>query len=166
MIRTSEIRIRSAHLDELADILALLERVCLPVDELGDHLATALVARAGATLVGCIALELYGESALLRSLAVDPAYRGRGLGQRLTQKALEIARQKGLTHVYLLTETASKFFPRFGFRAVNRDEVPSSVRASVEFTTACPSSALAMGLSLENVLMHGPDDSIGSRPGA
>jgi amino-acid N-acetyltransferase len=53
-----------------------------------------------------------------------------------------------MRRVFLLTETAAKFFPRFGFRAVSRADVPESVRASLEFTTACPQGALVMELSL------------------
>src|SRR2546426_9100157 len=46
--------------------------------------------------------------------------------------------------VYLLTETAGGFFPRFGFRAIPRDAVDPAVQRSVEFTSACPTSALVM----------------------
>ena len=46
--------------------------------------------------------------------------------------------------VYLLTETAAEFFPRFGFRPIARDTVDPAVRASVEFTSACPDTALVM----------------------
>jgi len=50
--------------------------------------------------------------------------------------------------VYLLTETAGHFFPRFGFHAISRAEVDVAVRRSTEFTTACPSSALVMRAEL------------------
>ena len=55
---------------------------------LSDYLATTLVARADQTVIGSAALEPYGAAALLRSVAVDQAFRGQGLGQRLTQAAL------------------------------------------------------------------------------
>ena len=44
----------------------------------------------------------------------------------------------------LLTTTAEKFFPRFGFEQIAREDVPPSVQASVEFTSACPTSAIVM----------------------
>ena len=50
--------------------------------------------------------------------------------------------------VYLLTETAGGFFPRFGFRAIPRDAVDPAVQRSVELTSACPASALVMRLEL------------------
>ncbi len=125
-------------------IRALLRRSGLPQDGIEDHLATAIVAYDGALVVGCAAVELYGMHALLRSVAVDATWRGQGLGQQLTQAALDLARACGVHDVYLLTETASAFFPRFGFRPVARTVVPVPVQQSVEFTGACPASALVM----------------------
>jgi amino-acid N-acetyltransferase len=130
---------------ELENVLALLKRLGLPVEGLAEHAGTALVARErGGTVVGSAALEVHGSEALLRSVAVDPAWQGSGLGRRLTEAALAMANRIGLSRVYLLTETAEKFFPKFGFRAVTRDEVPEAVRESVEFRLACPASAVAM----------------------
>jgi amino-acid N-acetyltransferase len=100
--------------------------------------------------VGCAALELYGAAALLRSVAVSPEARGTGLGQRLVAAALDRAHRLGVTSVYLLTETAAGFFPRFGFRAVERATVPVALQASVEFRAACPASATAMVLHMRH----------------
>lgn len=102
----------------------------------------------GQDFVGCAALEIYGQAGLLRSVAVAEAWRSQGFGRGLTEMALNLARQRGLTELYLLTETAGEFFPRFGFTPVSRAEVPPAVQQSVEFTTACPASALVMRLRL------------------
>lgn len=123
---------------------ALLHRSGLPQDGVAEHLATALIAYDGAAVVGCAALEVYGTHALLRSVAVDVPARGQGWGQQLTQAALDLARSVGVRDVYLLTETASAFFPRFGFRSIERAAVPVAVQQSAEFTYACPASALVM----------------------
>ena len=53
--------------------------------------------------------------------------------------------------MYLLTETADLFFPRFGFGPILRSEVSQRVQRSVEFTSACPQSARAMALYLRSV---------------
>jgi len=130
---------------ELERVLALLQRLGLPVAGLAEHAGTAFVARErGGAIVGSAALEVHGSEALLRSVAVEPAWQGSGLGRRLTEAALGLASRLGLSRVYLLTETAEKFFPKFGFREVKRDEVPAGVRDSVEFRLACPASAVAM----------------------
>lgn len=150
--------IEPARAADLPAVLALLAGAGLPEAGLADHLATLLVARGpgGATgvgpgggpgadaLAGCAGLEVYADGALLRSVAVAPAFRGRGLGGRLTRAALERAAARGVRRVYLLTTTAEAYFPRFGFRPVRRAAVPPGVRRSPEFTHACPASARAL----------------------
>ena len=49
-----------------------------------------------------------------------------------------------ISALYLLTTTAAGFFPKFGFERIDRCDVPRSVQMSVEFTSACPSSATVM----------------------
>lgn len=140
--------ITPASAADVPSIVALLERCQLPTAGWRDHLETTLVAREGGRIVGSIALELYGEAALLRSAAVEADHRGYGLGSELTRAVLDLARSRGIRSVYLLTETAGEFFPRFGFRPLTRAEVPDAVRQSVEFTSACCASALVMRLTL------------------
>ncbi|MBI2939398.1 MAG: GNAT family N-acetyltransferase [Chloroflexi bacterium] len=131
--------IERAGKEELAAIFALLARAGLPRDGLADHWMTTLVAREGQTVVGSAAVELYGDSALLRSVAVEEAWRGQGLGQRLTRAALDLARRHEVRIVFLLTETACAFFTRFGFRRIARSEVAPVVQRSAEFAEAgCP----------------------------
>ncbi|HEU5103832.1 MAG TPA: arsenic resistance N-acetyltransferase ArsN2 [Roseiflexaceae bacterium] len=142
------VTIARLHTAELPLLLALLERSGLPCDGVNDHLATAIVAHDQGEVVGSAALELYGASALLRSVAVDGRLQRRGLGRQLVQSALDIARQRGVEQVYLLTETAPDFFARLGFMLIERATVPPAVQQSVEFTSACPASAQAMALDL------------------
>ena len=142
------IDVARADAADLPGILDLLARGRLPPDGLAEHLASTLVARDGRRVVGSAALELYGRVGLLRSVAVDEALRGQGLGVRLTTVALDLARAHRLATVYLLTETAGGFFPRFGFRPIARGDVDPAALRSVEFTTACPAGALVMALDL------------------
>jgi amino-acid N-acetyltransferase len=129
---------------DLPAILDLIDASGLPRAGLDEHIPTTLVARESSRIVGTAALELYGGSALLRSVAVAAVLRGQGLGQRLTTAALELARQRGVRTVYLLTETAGDFFPKFGFKTIERKDVDAAVQVSEEFTTACPASAMVM----------------------
>lgn len=142
------ILINSAAATDLPAILALLDQTDLPPDGLADHLSTTLVARDEEAIIGSAALEVYDEGALLRSVAVEPSYQGQGIGQQLTQAVLSLAKEQGIRVVYLLTETAGDFFPRFGFQTVARQDVAPSVQQSVEFTTVCPTSALVMVVNL------------------
>jgi amino-acid N-acetyltransferase len=136
--------IESATTRDLPEIRALLERLHLPLAGVDEHLRTMLVARDGEHVVGTAALELYADGALLRSVAVEPRQQGRQLGHQLTDAALRLAASHGASAVFLLTTTAERFFPRFGFEPIARDDVPSSVRTSVEFQSACPASAIVM----------------------
>lgn len=141
---TAEIHIAPASPDDQAAVLALLEMAHLPKDGLTDHLDTTIVARQGDRIVGTAALELYADGALLRSVAVDPEMRGKGIGHRLTDAATRRAAELGVPALYLLTTTAERFFPRFGFSTISRDDVPGTVKGSVEFRSACPDSATVM----------------------
>ena len=125
-------------------IRSLLGRSGLPTAGFGDCGSEVVVARRGTDVVGCAGLDVRSGGALLRSVAVAADCRGHGLGVKLTEAALARARQLAVPAVYLLTTSAERFFPRFGFEPISRDEVPPSVRLSVEFTTACPSSAVVM----------------------
>lgn len=139
-----DVRIDKATADDSGAIAEFLERANLPIDGLPSHLPTTFVARRNGRLVGTVALELYPDGALLRSVAVDASLRGHGLGHRLVEAAITDAEARGVRAIYLLTTTAEQFFPRFGFVRITRDEVPASVRSSVEFTAACPASATVM----------------------
>lgn len=127
-----------------SSILQLLLDSGLPIDGLVDHLTTALVARSGAALVGCAAVEIYPDGALLRSVAVAPAARGHGVGERLTEAAVALARSRRTPAVYLLTTTAESYFSKFGFVQTTRELVPAGVRQSIEFRSACAASAVVM----------------------
>jgi amino-acid N-acetyltransferase len=129
---------------DAAAILSLLERCGLPTTGLVDHLGETIVARRNGRIIGSAALELYADGALLRSVAVDPRERGAGFGHRLTEAAIARAEARGVAALYLLTTTAEQFFPRFGFAKIDRTDVPSTVRDSIEFTSACPASAIVM----------------------
>ena len=140
----SPVRIDRATPSDVEALLALMERAHLPTDGLASHLDAVFVARDGGRIVGSAAIEIYADGGLLRSVAVDADRRGTGLGTDLTAAALDHARRRALPALYLLTTTAERFFPRFGFERITRDEVPSSVQASIEFREACPASATVM----------------------
>jgi amino-acid N-acetyltransferase len=146
--RSANIEISAPTQEELPEIYTLLDECALRKKGLARLLSTTLVARDGNQIVGSSALEMYEEFALLRSVAVKPSFRGRGLARRLTRAALDLAKQHQVRRVYLLTETAGAFFPKLGFKFIPRSEVPEKLQRSVEFTTLCPDTCKAMEISL------------------
>ena len=75
-----------------------------------------IVAEREGELIGVAGLEVYGASALLRSVAVEDGWRGSGVGKALIDRALDQARQAGIEDVFLLTTTAERYFPRLDRR--------------------------------------------------
>jgi amino-acid N-acetyltransferase len=142
------IRIETPAKSNIADVERLLEAAKLPIAGVRDCIESTIVAWSDDRIIGSAALEIYPSGVLLRSVAVDEAWRGHGLGEQLTEAALALALRRGATVAFLLTTTASDFFPRFGFMPINRDDVPDDVRESVEFTSACPSTATVMRADL------------------
>ena len=141
---TSNGEVRSATSRDRQAVIRLLRAAALPTDGVPATLHDFYVAEAHGRIVGAIGLELYDGSALLRSAVVDADARGAGIGEALVRRVLDHARTRGIRDVYLLTTTAERYFPRFGFQRIDRQEVPAGVQASVEFQHACPASAVAM----------------------
>ena len=92
--------IEAATTGDRPAIFALLTNNNLPVDGLTDHIDTTIIARLDGLVVGCAALELYLDGALLRSVAVDAASRSVGIGHQLTESALTMAHRFGTPAVY------------------------------------------------------------------
>lgn len=135
--------------EDLDSVLSLLAENHLPLEGLREHVATTVVARQDGRIVGSAALEIYPDGALLRSVAVTPKCQRQHLGSDLTDAAIRLAQERQMPAIYLLTTTAARYFKRLGFDEIARSEVPATVRTSVEFTSACPSSATVMRKGLQ-----------------
>jgi amino-acid N-acetyltransferase len=135
------IEIESVRDGDQTAIEALLAANQLPNAGLELALGTAVVARADGRVVGCAAVEPYDRVGLLRSVCVAPDRRGTGLGRRLVEHAEAIAATRGMTELFLLTETAAEWFPRLGYERRSREAAPPALLGSPEFTGACPDSA-------------------------
>jgi len=140
--------IESGTTADLPAIRLLLDALRLPTHDLGAPNQRFLVARDGSEIAGCVALERYGDFALLRSLAVLAPRQGHGLGSALHEKALGFARETGVANLFLLTTTAEGFFARKGCARIDRNLVPAPVQASPEFRSLCPARAVCMAQRL------------------
>jgi amino-acid N-acetyltransferase len=122
---------------------ALLAAADLPIDDLADP-TVQLLGAFDPELVGVIGLQVCGDVGLLRSLAVDPAHRARGIARLLCSALFERCRELHLHDLYLLTTSAADYFPRLGFAAIDRAQAPDSIRHTAQFTSLCPSTAVVM----------------------
>lgn len=151
LVTTSPTRteIRRATSADFAAVEQLLTSNDLPLDGVPEDLSGFLVATRGGKLVGVVGIENCADYGLLRSAAVDRDSRGLGIGRQLVVRAIDGAKQDHKKALYLLTTTAEKYFPTFGFQVMTRDDVPAPIRGTDEFTTACPASATLMKLELD-----------------
>jgi amino-acid N-acetyltransferase len=123
----------------------LLATCNLPASDLSpEHLEHFFACGVAGAPKGVVGLELYGQVALLRSLAVAADCRGMGCGKALVAKAESYARSGGVTELYLLTTTAERFFERLGYTRAARESAPGEIRRTQEFSDLCPSSAAFM----------------------
>jgi len=129
---------------DLDAVRSLLSGVGLPTDGVDRLVGNCLVARCDAGIAGAVALEHYGRSALLRSLAVAGDFRGRSLGRSLIEEMTGHARVLGVERFYLLTTDAERYFTALGFRRIDRNDAPPEIRATSQFLSVCPMSAACM----------------------
>ncbi|HEY4022359.1 MAG TPA: amino-acid N-acetyltransferase [Pseudonocardiaceae bacterium] len=94
------------------------------------------VAELDGAVAGCGALHvLWEDLAEVRTVAVDPELRGRGIGHAIVDQLVKQARNLGLARVFVLTfETG--FFARHGFVAIEgapvSHEVYEQMRRSID----------------------------------
>jgi amino-acid N-acetyltransferase len=148
-IGSSNVTLRPALENDLAAVEELLVASGLPVAGVKESLWSFIVAESEDRLVGVVGLEICCEHALLRSTAVAAEWRDRGLGRQLVERIIAEAEARNIRALYLLTTTAERYFPSFGFVKTTRDAVPEPVRRTEEFVCACPASATVMCLTLD-----------------
>jgi UDP-N-acetylmuramate: L-alanyl-gamma-D-glutamyl-meso-diaminopimelate ligase len=138
---------------DMADICTLLKALDLEWADLRDEDYRnfyVLINEHG--FVGCIGIEVFGEDAVLRSLAVDKASRGHGYGWMLADTAINQTRRRGVKRMYLVTDKiASDFFAeQHGFRVVDLSLVsPDALRSpTFKISGTRGKNAIAMRLDL------------------
>jgi amino-acid N-acetyltransferase len=128
------LHIRPAAISDVPVILHLLEIYSaqgnlLPrsMNELYRHLRDFFVVEVDGKLAACGALEIFTEDlGEVRSLVVDDAWKGKGLGRRLVEQLIHEARAIGLKRLMALTYVP-EFFHKLGFQTVAKDTLPEKV---------------------------------------
>ncbi len=90
-----------------------------------------LIARIGSEIVGCGAVVPEGHGVYeVSKMAVSPRYRGRGIGRRILEAAIEQARALGATSIILASNrklaNAVHLYESMGFVHVPPEELPPS----------------------------------------
>ena len=149
MLLNPTVSLRQAGAADWPAVQALLLAHKLPTEGAQQHLPTYLLAVSQGEVVGCAGAEVYGELALLRSVAVAPGLQGQGIGQLLVEQILHEATRRQIQRIFLLTVTAPEYFSRFGFKRGPVAQAPEALKASAELQGACPACAAFMSLTLQ-----------------
>lgn len=143
--RTSDVPAVRALVDTYAPDRRLLSKATVVLYE---DVQEFRVAELAGEVVGCGALHVMWEDlAEVRTVAVDPAHHGRGIGSAVLRALLEGARELGIRRVFCLTfETA--FFGRHGF--VEASDIPVDPGVASELLQS-PDEGVAEFLDLARV---------------
>ncbi len=130
---------------QLSEVASLLVRNGLPADDIASpSLDLWVFVGDDQSVGGCVGMERFSSCALLRSLAVRADLRGQALGKKLTEHIENEAASDGLSGVWLLTETADRFFTKLGYRVADREIAPPEIKSTTQFTTLCGEAATLM----------------------
>ena len=140
---------RPAQRTDMASVRNVLTTVGLDEPARDDQFGSFYLLSNERGVVGTVTLEVLGDDAILRALAVDPVFRGAGYGWMLADMAVGQARWRGVRRIYLVTETASDFFAaKFGFRVVDRSTLSKQVASHETFARPTGAQLVAMRLDL------------------
>jgi len=145
-----DVKIQPANQADLNKIIRLLSKEKLPVVDIGDEAVRLFVARMKDELIAVIGLEQYKNIGLLRSLAVDDAYKNQKAGERMIQYLFNFCDEEKITVLYLLTTTAENYFTRFGFQQTERIKVPDVIQQTRQYKELCPSTSVVMVRLMDN----------------
>ena len=132
-----------AYVNQPSELHSLLTSCDLPVADVivREGLFLFAIRDAQGAALATIGLELCGEIGLLRSLAVAPNQRQRGLAARLVTFIEQLAQVLQLPALYLLTISAAEYFQRHGYQSLARENTPPAVQQSRQFRELCPEVA-------------------------
>ncbi len=92
-----------------------------------EDLQAFTVAELDGNVVGCCALQIiWSDLAEIKSLAVDEAKKGKGVGKAIVRAAIEQAEELGISKVFALT-LEPDFFEKMGFKIIEKDALPMKV---------------------------------------
>jgi len=129
----------------MASVTALLAANDLPIADLSSlESSNFLYCGPIEQPSGIIGLQRFGTVGLLRSLVVRNTARSHGCGTALVEALEAKARQFGVENLYLLTETAEKFFAYLNYVTIPKDHAPPAIKSTREFDGLCSDDAILM----------------------
>lgn len=129
-----KLELRKARVEDVPEMQRLVnayarQGLMLPrsLHSLYEHIRDYHVARIEQRLVGCVSLHVsWADLAEIRTLAVDAAVKGQGIGRSLAEAALREASELGLRRVFVLTYVPG-FFEKLGFQPTDKASLPQKI---------------------------------------
>lgn len=148
-IKGIDYEIRKATGNDLTEILELLKRVGLPTAGVNNNISNFMVSTSRSNeLLAVIGMEIAGANGLLRSLACDPNFCKQGIAAELVAAAVTAGREQGVKNLYLMTQSAEKYMRKFGFKTIERHDIPEDLLKQSELDSVCPTCSTCMSLAL------------------
>lgn len=142
------ILIRKASPADIPRIKEILLKVDLSTD-IDDYIDNFMVMETDESIVATAGLEIYQDTAVLRSVAVLPEFQHQSLGDGLVRAMINFADRRNIRKLFLFTQTAGGFFEKIGFKPISRDSVDERCKASQQYKSICPVSSNVMELDVK-----------------
>lgn len=126
------VRVQAADVDAVRDFLAACDLTVAGLDAPAVRLW--VLRDAHGTVTGTTGYETGpdGRHALLRSVAVDPAFRASGTGTRLARFAMEQAASTGAGRAWLFSRRSGPFWQALGFTPADRDALATALAGTTQ----------------------------------
>ena len=171
MTNAQPVTVRRARLADVPQMMPVLHEYARQAEilpraeaEVYQSIRDWVVADAAGKVVAMGALMvLWHDLAEIRSLVIDPAYQGQGIGRRIVDHLLREGQAMALPRIFALTRKPG-FFLKIGFGLTRIEDLPRKVQKDCVFCpkfTACDEVAVIMALpdaalapETENLVVH------------
>lgn len=124
----ADVRVRRGRADDVPRLVELVAGAHLPPIFIAEWVDGFAIAEYEGGALACGGLEMYGGYGFIRSVVVEAAARGLGLGRHISELLLEDAKQSGASRVYLFTQDAYPFWLNLGFTDIDPGDWPEATR--------------------------------------
>jgi len=136
---------RNAKTSDTEGIKEFLNSNNLPSHDIDEHIQNFIVVVSeNKQIVGVGGFESIGGIGMVRSIAVAPEARRKGIAKKVYMQLESMAYESGVKAFYLITESAVSYFTRLGFVPLSRQNVPKEIKSTKQFREICPTSATVM----------------------
>ena len=127
-------KVRNAKISDVEAVYSLInfyaerdKMLFRSMADIYENLQAFIVAELDGSVVGCCALQVvWSDLAEVKSLAVDEANIGKGVGKMLVAAAVEQAGRLGVRKVFALTLDPD-FFEKLNFQIIEKETLPMKV---------------------------------------